>query len=142
MELFRIIPNEAVSNRDCLAKNAVAFLKATTWGRVTAVQSANTFAGYFYIDDGAGLKDGSGNTGVKRRVAPDKDGHAALAPPVGSFVVVTGVPGVSKENGVNTRYFRTKSCSIPCNRVIHNTRVYTRLRGGICVLKDISSVEG
>lgn len=59
-------------------------LLVRTWGTVT--RASNGF--YFYIDDGSGLHDGSGNTGVR----VDVSGAAGLeAPQVGDYVRVTGI---------------------------------------------------
>lgn len=56
-------------------------LLVTTWGRVTYSEP-----GFFYIDDGSGIKDGSGHTGIKvyGRVPTAED-------PVGKWVKVTGI---------------------------------------------------
>lgn len=56
-------------------------LLVKTWGRVTYVGSS-----YFYIDDGSGLNDGSGHTGIRMYFM------SGVAPPqVGEYVVVTGI---------------------------------------------------
>lgn len=61
-----------------------------TWGRVTAVDSGNT---YLYIDDGSGVLDGSGNTGVKVIWS-----WPTITPPsVDWYVGVTGISGIEQD---------------------------------------------
>ncbi len=55
-------------------------LLVTTWGTVTYSGSR-----YFYLDDGSGLLDGSGHTGVKV--------YSAALVAVGEYVGVTGISG-------------------------------------------------
>ncbi len=55
-------------------------LLVTTWGDVTYSGS-----GYFYIDDGSDLQDGSGNTGVKV--------YSTASVTIGEYVSVTGISG-------------------------------------------------
>ncbi|MCE5199022.1 MAG: hypothetical protein ABFD54_05070 [Armatimonadota bacterium] len=73
-------------------------------GNVTAASNTGSYAGWFYIDDGSGLKDGSGNTGIMCRPPAKADGNPASLPSVGDYVAVTGVMGVRQVNGINTRY--------------------------------------
>jgi len=60
-------------------------LLVTTWGEVT---SAGT--GYFYIDDGSGLLDGTGGRGIR------VNSQGLTNPSVHSFAVVTGLVNASK----------------------------------------------
>lgn len=60
-------------------------LLITTWGEVTAVGD-----GYFYIDDGSGLLDGTGNIGIR------VNSQGLTNPSVHSFAVVTGLVNASK----------------------------------------------
>lgn len=57
-----------------------------TWGRVTAVDTVNQF---FYIDDGSGLLDGSGNVGVRVSYSNLAPGNTITPPALDSFVSVT-----------------------------------------------------
>ncbi len=59
------------------------------WGKVTAVDAGNKF---FYIDDGTGFQDGSGNTGVKVNWAWSPTGKPSILPPaVDWYVSVIGL---------------------------------------------------
>ncbi len=59
------------------------------WGKVTAVDAGNKF---FYIDDGTGFQDGSGNTGVKISWAWSPTGKPSILPPaVDWYVSVIGL---------------------------------------------------
>jgi len=80
----------------------------TLCGKVTARNTSGGYGGYFYIDDGSGLTDGSGNIGVKCRPSGASETPDVL-PNVGDYVKVTGVMGVKQIGGVNTRYFWTSS---------------------------------
>jgi len=97
--------------------NSVGLLMTLT-GRVTAASDTGAYDGYFYLDDAygdaiwgfeTGLKDGSGNIGVRCRPAADMVGFADILPVVDDFVEVTGVMGVTEINGLNARYLRTTS---------------------------------
>ncbi len=59
-----------------------------TWGKVTYVDSSGT---YFYVDDGGGLQDGSGQTGM--RVALDNlaTGVTINPPLYGDIVGITAI---------------------------------------------------
>lgn len=73
-------------------------LLVRTWGVVT-----HSEPGLFYIDDGSGLTDGSGHTGVR----VDAQG---LVPPVpGSYVSVTGASSCIRVSGVVQRRIRAAS---------------------------------
>ena len=77
------------------------------WGTVTAVNAAGQ---YFYIDDGCGLSDSSGNTGVKVSWAWSLGiKPAIIAPALGSSVAVTGISGSeSAGNGLYRRVLRPR----------------------------------
>lgn len=90
-------------------------LLTTIFGKVTKVEFAEDFeydfTDYFYIDDGSGLNDGSGYTGIKCR-APSKDFFDWVEytlPSEGQYVSVTGVMGTTESNGKIVRYFWTWS---------------------------------
>lgn len=70
------------------------------WGRVTYVDPSGAF---FYLDDGSGVSDGSGWTGI--RVACSN----LPVPTVGSDVVVTGISGATIINGKPARLLRPRS---------------------------------
>lgn len=90
-------------------------------GMVTAAVDTGGFDGYFYVDDGyaipdgdqTGLKDGSGNIGIRCSPIPigyGDDGYMlAEVPQAGDYVVAAGVVGVCQINGLNVRHFRTQS---------------------------------
>lgn len=71
------------------------------FGKVTKVENTYGYAGYFYVDDGSGLKDNSGFVGIKCR--PPSFSNAGDLPTEGQTVEVTGVIGIA--NGA--RYFWT-----------------------------------
>lgn len=67
-------------------------------GTITAAPAG---AGYFYVDDGSALSDGSAYTGVRvYGTAPPN--------PVGKYVLVTGIPGTDLDNGGPIRLIRTR----------------------------------
>lgn len=73
-------------------------LLARYWGRITAAPFGS---GYFYIDDGTGLNDGSGYIGIRvRGVAPPD--------PIGKYVVVTGIAGAELLEDSPIRVVRTR----------------------------------
>jgi len=86
-------------------------------GKVTASVYDGTYAGsYFYVDDGyvddflgisTGIKDGSGNVGIKCRAPRGWFGMAGEVPSEGTYVEVLGVMGVRQVNGNNARYMWT-----------------------------------
>ncbi|MCE5199023.1 MAG: hypothetical protein ABFD54_05075 [Armatimonadota bacterium] len=84
-------------------------LYTTIYGKVT--QAVDDFpkysTTYFYVDDGSGLKDGSGYTGIKC-YAPTDWGYYWI-PANNDYVKVTGVMGVRQINGKNIRFFWTYS---------------------------------
>jgi len=82
-------------------------------GKVTASVYTGFFDGYFYVDDGSGLNDGSGNVGIRCRPWAIHDGTkwtVDILPMVDENVVVTGLVGVRQIGGVNTRFLWTVSC--------------------------------
>lgn len=58
------------------------------WGRVSYV---NTLAKYFYIDDGCGLQDGSGNTGLLVHCGGRPVGNTITLPAQNAYVKVTSI---------------------------------------------------
>ncbi len=73
-------------------------LLVKVFGRITAAPSG---ASYFYLDDGAPLKDGSGYTGVRvYGIAPSN--------PVGRFASVVGIPGAETFGQGTVRVLRTR----------------------------------
>jgi hypothetical protein len=102
----------------CVGLNNIGVL-ATLRGKVTAAVDTGNFAGYFYVDDAyseaggafdTGLKDGTGNIGIKCRPPLGFLGAPGALPNVGDFVEVTGVIGIQQVNLINVRYFWTKEC--------------------------------
>lgn len=66
-------------------------LLVKSWGRVTAVDADNKC---FYVDDGTGFNDGSGNIGVKVSWDWPTAGKPSILPPLeGWYVSVTGIGG-------------------------------------------------
>jgi len=63
------------------------------WGRVTAVNQAG---GYFYVDDGSAIPNGSGPIGVK--VVWNAEGGAAAVPSVGDYL--SDLVGISSSTAV------------------------------------------
>lgn len=101
------VADDAVTGRMSTGANSVGLL-VTVFGRVTSRNDTGDWSGWFYLDDGSGLRDGSGSAGIRCR--PFGSGSAPdTLPPVGSYVSVTGVMGVQRFNNVNTRYLWTTS---------------------------------
>ncbi len=71
-----------------------------SWGRVTYVDPGG---GFFYLDDGSGIQDGSGYEGM--RIACS----SLPLPEIGMYVTVTGISGVTKVNGKPVRLLRPRS---------------------------------
>jgi hypothetical protein len=82
-----------------------------TWGKVTARNSTGNYGGYFYVDDGSNLLDGSGNVGIKCR-PPGTGSTPDSLPAVDSYVAVRGIIGVQKIGGINARYVWTTSVDV------------------------------
>ena len=57
-----------------------------TWGKVTFVDTTNKF---FYVNDGAGRQDGSGNVGLRVSYDNLAPGNTITPPAVNSYVAVT-----------------------------------------------------
>lgn len=78
-------------------------LLVTLWGRVTTAGD-----GWFYVDDGAGLRDGTGNENVGVKV----DAHVlGVMPEVGSHIFVTGVLSTELTNAGVVPVLRLRSDS-------------------------------
>ncbi|HUV05473.1 MAG TPA: metallophosphoesterase family protein, partial [Armatimonadota bacterium] len=104
----------------CRGLNNVGILMRIQ-GEVRASVFDSTYGNsYFYVDDGygvhndvwnyeAGVKDGSGNIGVRCRPASTGSGSPGALPAVGDYVDVTGVIGVKQVYGCNARYIWTTS---------------------------------
>ena len=75
-------------------------LLARAWGRVSYVDPGGA---YFHMDDGSGINDGSGQTGV--RVACS----GLPLPTGGTYVMVTGVSGATLVGGKVVRLLRPRS---------------------------------
>lgn len=82
-------------------------LLVRSWGRVTASDSGDRF---FYLDDGTGFNDGSGNMGVKVSWDWSTGIKPSIAPPVpGWYIAVTGISGSEKRsNGDIIRVLRPR----------------------------------
>jgi len=101
------VVDDALSNPPVMSNGANNVgLFVTIFGRVTAVESTGLYEGFFYIDDGTGLRDGSGYAGIKCRPAARYCNPCDM-PAVGSYVAVTGAMGVRQIEGKNVRYFWT-----------------------------------
>lgn len=74
-------------------------LLVTCAGRITA-----SGTGYFYLDDGSGVEDGSGNVGVR----VDTTG---LANPTGDYAIVTGISTLRTVAGHGVRTIRPRAQS-------------------------------
>lgn len=75
-------------------------LLVMTWGKVTARDES---AGWFYIDDGSHLADGSGNIGVKVLAG------SSWVPTGNPYVVVTGISSSYQLAGNDCRLIRTRT---------------------------------
>ncbi len=73
-------------------------LLVRVWGTITATPEGS---GYFYVDDGSNLQDGSGNIGIKVCGTPPAD-------PVGKRVSVTGISGAELEGETPIPVIRTR----------------------------------
>ena len=71
-------------------------LLVKTWGKVTY---RNTTQKFFYIDDGSGLSDGSGYTGIRVSYNNLASGNNISAPTIGHYLTVTGISSVITING-------------------------------------------
>ncbi|MBI2842794.1 MAG: hypothetical protein HYX78_05285, partial [Armatimonadetes bacterium] len=68
------------------------------WGRIKAAPEGT---GYFYLDDGSGLSDGSQYTGIRVYGQPPEN-------PVGRYVTVTGISSVEMVGSVPIPVIRTR----------------------------------
>ncbi|MGQ9456453.1 MAG: carboxypeptidase-like regulatory domain-containing protein, partial [Armatimonadota bacterium] len=75
-------------------------LLVRTWGRVSYIDPGSN---YFYIDDGSGLKDGSGRTGIRVSCA------GLPVPTIGRYVIITGISGTTLLNGKIVRLLKPRS---------------------------------
>ncbi|MEJ5298309.1 MAG: hypothetical protein WHZ52_09775, partial [Armatimonadota bacterium] len=92
-----------VSNRTCAGPGlSNAGLLVRTWGRVTARGT-----GFFYVDDGSGLLDGSSTGGVPNRGIRVAGDAGAVA--VGQMIRVTGISSVFLTSGELRPLIRTRS---------------------------------
>lgn len=104
--LQKAVANSVPASAKAAGLSNVGLLVKLT-GKVTYALYDGTFSNAgFYIDDGAGLDDGSGNAGIRCR-PPSLFGIPGTLPDVGRQVVVTGVMGVKQAGGMNTRYLWT-----------------------------------
>lgn len=98
--------------------NNIGLLMKIT-GRLTTINDTGTFGGYFYVDDGSSLNDGTlpGTLGIRCRPQADPDNgyYPAYISPfdIGRYVQVTGVMGCQDVDSgtpvVLARYFWTTS---------------------------------
>ncbi len=87
------------------------------YGKVTSSNNTGGYDGYFYIDDGSGLFDNTGefNLGIRCRPPVDSGGYVGMLPDVNwnPYVEVEGVMGCQdidpSSNVVLARYFWTLS---------------------------------
>ncbi|MDH7482938.1 MAG: family 10 glycosylhydrolase [Armatimonadota bacterium] len=70
-------------------------LLVRVFGKVTRV---NTTEKWFYIDDGCGLNDGSGNIGLKVKCYELATGNNITLPALNSYVQVTGIVSITTGN--------------------------------------------
>ncbi len=63
-------------------------LLVRVWGRVTNVNATSKF---FYLDDGSGYRDGSGQVGVQVFCGGLASGNSITLPAINQFVTVTGI---------------------------------------------------
>lgn len=78
-------------------------LLVTVTGRVTATDEGQSF---FYLDDGSGLRDGSGQTGVRADLPV-----GCSMPPADSTVRVTGISGATRIGTVTARLLRARDAT-------------------------------
>lgn len=86
-------------------------------GKVRYRVDDGTYNSYFYVDDGytgdgyeTGIKDGSGQIGIKCRVPTGIIGMPGSVPNVGDYVEVTGVMGAQKiGSAISSRFLWTTS---------------------------------
>lgn len=85
--------------RMCVGASNLSLL-TTIFGKVTYATTFGVPGSHFYIDDGSGLRDGSGNVGIKCVSAIGQD-----VPTLDQYVTATGVMGVRQIAGCNVRNF-------------------------------------
>ncbi len=82
-------------------------LLVKAFGRVTASVNDGTYEGsYFYIDDGSGISDGSGNIGIRCRAAKSASAEGPYVPAMNSYVAVTGALGATTIDGSIVRFLQ------------------------------------
>lgn len=101
MGLQAALLNNAASNTAAVGLNNIGLL-VNVWGNVTYLDSGNNF---FYINDGSGITDGSGNNGVKVACT------GLPVPTIGDYAIVKGVSAVAWVNGKAVRLVRPSSSS-------------------------------
>lgn len=109
------VVNDAVAPTYAVGLSNVGILQRI-YGTVTASNDNGDYTGYFYVDDGSRLFDGSfdpvsaePNVGIRCRPLEDPvyTPYPASLPVVGERVVVEGVMGVQQINGINARLMWT-----------------------------------
>lgn len=93
--------DDSSTNKYASGANNIGLL-ARVWGRVTYVDSGGT---YFYMDDGSGIVDGSGHTGVRVASAGLPEATA------GTYVVIRGISSTTVIGGKVVRLIRPRSAS-------------------------------
>ncbi len=93
------VVDNAASNQVSPRLNNVGLL-VTTWGRVSFVSADGLF---FYLDDGSGISDGSGHTGVRVWC------EGLPRPAQGQSIWVRGISGVTVLGGRVVRLLRPRS---------------------------------
>jgi hypothetical protein len=99
------VVNDAGTGAPAQGLNNIGLL-VTLFGKVTQSSPGSFQEGGFYVDDGSGLNDGSGNRGILCR-PPLFFGFPGPVPDTGRYVRVTGVMGARKSGSVNVRYLWT-----------------------------------
>lgn len=105
--------DDAASGRSSVGANSMGLL-TTIYGKVTYASPtypAKIEDGYFYIDDGSGLNDGSGKAGILCR-APANPLGVTVWPAEGQYVSLTGIMGATKVGNATVRKFWSTSCAI------------------------------
>ncbi|BCW98486.1 MAG: hypothetical protein KatS3mg024_1313 [Armatimonadota bacterium] len=99
------VVNDAGTGAPAQGLNNIGLL-VTLFGKVTQSLPGSFQEGGFYVDDGSGLSDGSGNRGISCR-PPSFFGFPGPVPDAGRYVKVTGVMGARKSGSLNVRYLWT-----------------------------------
>lgn len=80
----------------------VSGLYVSIWGKVTVRNNSGGSDAWFYIDDGSGIQDGSGYTGIK--CSGDSN---CTTPNCGDYVKVTGIMSIQKNSSNTIRFCKT-----------------------------------